>query len=528
MMRKTLRVAFSNLALFSIFIGTALASTSIEMGDDGASFRSVNLPGTFDGLNAVSIDGSIAVGGSGGFGRFAGYRISTATGEFELIEDGIENLRATAGDGLTAFGFAADRLATGYPLGANSIVLGTGDLPGGSVFGEPFGASLDGSIVIGQSASEEGTQAFRWTAETGMVGMGDLPGGNFQSRALAISNDGQVIVGDSVSSREIDGTVWTSAEAFRWTEETGMVGLLDLPGGIFVSSAFGISGNGSVLVGESGAPGNSPGANRVPVKWTKSEGWVDLGEFLDDEAQPDGRRNGIAYDASFDGSVIVGRAHTSFVWTEESGIRTLQGVMADANIDLTGWSNLQVSAISDNGKIVVGGGRNPNDEVVAWIATMPNSFVGSVTNNADFNDDQLVDALDIDLLWSAVSNGSTDTQFDVSGDGTINAMDPEFLVVNVLNTNFGDADLNGHVEFADFLKLSANFGQVGGWADGDFDGNGTIAFADFLQLSGNFGKTPRVAAVPEPSSSHFLLTILTILFLRNPQLQVNHHLRLPQ
>ena len=40
----------------------------------------------------------------------------------------------------------------------------------------PKGISADGSVVVGQSRD----QAFRWTQATGMVGLGDLPGGIFK------------------------------------------------------------------------------------------------------------------------------------------------------------------------------------------------------------------------------------------------------------------------------------------------------------------------------------------------------------
>lgn len=52
----------------------------------------------------------------------------------------------------------------------------------------------------------------------------------------------------------------------------------------------------------------------------------------------------------------------------------------------------------------------------------------------------------------------------------------------------GDADLNGSVEFTDFLLLAKNFGQHGVWGDGDFDGNGVVGFSDFLILSQNFDR----------------------------------------
>ena len=70
----------------------------------------------------------------------------------------------------------------------------------------------------------------------------------------------------------------------------------------------------------------------------------------------------------------------------------------------------------------------------------------------------------------------------------------------------GDIDGNGTVEFSDFLVVSENFGQEGGYLDGDIDGNGRIEFADFLVLSTNFGQTdPASVATPEPSAAFLLL-----------------------
>ena len=65
----------------------------------------------------------------------------------------------------------------------------------------------------------------------------------------------------------------------------------------------------------------------------------------------------------------------------------------------------------------------------------------------------------------------------------------------------GDANLDGDVNFADFLTLSANFGQAGTWDQGDFDGNGMVQFPDFLALSDNFGTVANasVSTVPEPT-----------------------------
>lgn len=71
----------------------------------------------------------------------------------------------------------------------------------------------------------------------------------------------------------------------------------------------------------------------------------------------------------------------------------------------------------------------------------------------------------------------------------------------------GDLDGNGTVEFADFLTLSANFGNAGTHSDGDIDCNGTVEFADFLTLSANFGNTvgAGAASVPEPATGLMIL-----------------------
>ena len=70
-------------------------------------------------------------------------------------------------------------------------------------------------------------------------GLGDLPGGSFDSYAYGVSGDGSTVVGRSTSG--------SGNEAFRWTESGGMQGLGDLQGGSFYSYANGVSGDGSTV-----------------------------------------------------------------------------------------------------------------------------------------------------------------------------------------------------------------------------------------------------------------------------------------
>jgi fibronectin-binding autotransporter adhesin len=67
--------------------------------------------------------------------------------------------------------------------------------------------------------------------------------------------------------------------------------------------------------------------------------------------------------------------------------------------------------------------------------------------------------------------------------------------VTVRYTYQGDADLNGTVNFNDFLVLQNNFNNSGVFSKGDFDYNGTVNFNDFLVLQNNFGNSITGAAV---------------------------------
>ena len=107
----------------------------------------------------------------------------------------------------------------------------------------------------------------------------------------------------------------------------------------------------------------------------------------------------------------------------------------------------------------------------------------------DFDDSGQLGIIDLDLLYAAIADGDNADEFDVSEDQQLDATDVEDWMA-LFDAPMGDADLNGVVEFVDFLEVSKNFGQeVDSWSDGDFDANGVVDFPDFLTLSGNFGQS---------------------------------------
>lgn len=126
----------------------------------------------------------------------------------------------------------------------------------------------------------------------------------------------------------------------------------------------------------------------------------------------------------------------------------------------------------------------------------------------DFDEDGLLTAIDIDLLSAEVRVLGDDLTYDANADGIVDIDDHRHWVMSpqYANTFVGDTNLDGTVDFPDFLALSAGFGQSGGWGQGDFNGDGQIEFPDFLALSANFGQSATATApVPEPSSMFLLL-----------------------
>jgi hypothetical protein len=90
---------------------------------------------------------------------------------------------------------------------------------------------------------------------------------------------------------------------------------------------------------------------------------------------------------------------------------------------------------------------------------------------------------------------------------------PLFTPLLVAYTRWGDANVDGAVNLADFNALAEHFGDTDAfWFEGDFNYDGRVNLQDFNRLASNFGLsaagpevTPRDwarlgAAVPEPAS----------------------------
>ena len=163
------------------------------------------------------------------------------------------------------------------------------------------------------------------------IGLGDLPGGIANSTAYGVSADGTAVVGCGNSA--------AGTEAFRWTRARGMEGL-GFP------EAFAISADGSMVVGY-----RHIAKQAEPVRWTRDGGTVCLGKLPDYSY---GSANGV----SADGSVIVGtygeNNNITFRWTPGRGIAGLPGLPGAV-------VRCEARAVSADGAVVVGESRYESD-----------------------------------------------------------------------------------------------------------------------------------------------------------------------
>jgi uncharacterized membrane protein len=337
----------------------------------------------------------------------------------------------------TALAIAAVLISVESADAQPAFFMGLGDLPGGTYSSSAQDVSGDGSVVVGSSLvgsnSITDVRAFRWTRETGMV---SLEESGVATTAVAISDDGSTIVGEI---RALGNP--STGSAYRWREETGMTslpstatdviglssdgsavafirhtwteagGLVSSPNGMRIAD---ISDDGTALVGwehddgfiwtEQGltilGPPLADGTRFFnPVRfsangdavvgwggpgllWTRGGGLTLLGTL------PDGAL-AAAVDVSADASVVVGqrrpgREWGAWIWRESAGLKLLHEVLVGEyglGLQVANWSLSSASAISNDGRTIVGAGTNPNGQNEAWIAFLgtpvpePDTFV---------------------------------------------------------------------------------------------------------------------------------------------------------
>ena len=163
--------------------------------------------------------------------------------------------------------------------------------------------------------------------------VGDLPGGMVFTYIYGISADGTVVVGQ--------GNGLNGVEAFRWTQSGGIVGIGDLPGGATASRSARVSADGTVIAGNGVSAFGQEG-----FRWTQGGGLVGIGDLAG------GIFSSEVYGIDASGNVIVGESQSAsgrqaFRWTLGGGMVGL-GDLAGGTFDSS------ARGISADGNVVVG------------------------------------------------------------------------------------------------------------------------------------------------------------------------------
>jgi probable HAF family extracellular repeat protein len=427
------------------FLAFAVAVLGLGQVGQGAEFLGLGIP--FTEVHGVSADGKHVVGGSYDSAAKATvlpFRWSKSTGIVALPTDPNGEPRGSAGaataDGSIIVGYDATAATLNEAVRwvDGGAPFGLGDLAGGVANSEAVDVSFDGSVIVGKSVADGGVRAFRRTEANGLQSLSTLVGFG-RSESFAVSGDGTTVVGSSSSTSPQSGLF---GEAFRWTEAGGMKGLGHLPAdsGFIGSVAYDASESGDVIVGVSSILQMAGLERSEAFRWTEESGMVGLGDLAGDGVFSS------AYGVSADGSIIIGSGRTAageraFIWDDDNKMRDLQSVLVSEyglGNALTNWTLQTATAISADGMILAGIGRNPLGQSEGWY---------------------------VDLSAALVA---------------------------------GDANGDGKVDLTDFGILKSNFGSGTTLAQGDFTGDGKVDLTDFGILKSNFGQTG-AAAVPEPS-----------------------------
>ena len=326
----------------------------------------------------------------------------------------------------------------------DGVITGLGDLAGGSYFSCAYETSADSSVVVGYSSDGvTDIDAFRWTQEDGIVGFGDyLSSETIEGTQTAqdVSADGLVVVGSGRST--------AGSEGFRWTANEGMIGLGDLHGGIFQSYALSTSSDGSVVVGHS-----TSAFGVEAFRWTSDSNMVGLGELSG------GSFYSNAFHVSADGSIIIGCSESTL------GMEAFRW----ENIAMVGLGDLndgsfysEAMGLSDDGSVIVGFSDTGNPILAAINNSTEllgvEAFIWDVNNGMRNLKDVLENDYDLDLAGWILSH-ATDISADgltIVGDGTnpdgniegwVARLECEYLLA-------GDINNDCKVDFLDFAMLA--------------------------------------------------------------------------
>lgn len=200
----------------------------------------------------------------------------------------------------------------------------------------PTDVSGDGRVIVGSRRSGGVDVTFITTRETANGYSADelRPPAPYTSiLGEAVSADGTTIVG------QLSGG-GAPTTAFRWRAQTGFE-LLAGHGGLRSQFAYDVSHDGSVVVGEALASGGS-----VATLWNAAGVPTNLGRLPGDATS-------VALGVSADGAIVVGKsgAGKAFRWSATSGMVNISPALPELELEFPSFEAVRVSS---NGRVIVG------------------------------------------------------------------------------------------------------------------------------------------------------------------------------
>ena len=150
------------------------------------------------------------------------------------------------------------------------------------------------------------------------------------------------------------------------------------------------------------------------------------------------------------------------------------------------------------------------NDAESWFSGLPSPGRVLTSIPGDYNRDGRVNAVDIDLLFVQMRSPSPNLSYDLTHDGKVNEDDRDQLVLGVIGTTFGDANLDLIFDSGDFVQVFQR-GEYedaaplnSGWEEGDWDGNGEFDSSDFILafVKGGYEVAP---ATPLPLAAQSIL-----------------------
>ncbi len=326
--------------------------------------------GNFTQAFGVSADGRWVVGGGDkdGFDYSVAFRFDDHTGEM-IDFDQLQTLTSAAANATSVDGREVVGTSLSYSNNSNTHAFIWQE----DAFLNPLklldanlapsyanDITADGNVVVGSylNAGDGGwLEAYRLDLsgpDPVFHPMGDLDDSHNRSDAYAISSDGSIIVGSSYIKE--NPSYYSGTRAWHWKNPNPKKTRLKSVKDYAPTAAFGISPDGSIIVGQSGYQA---------CRWDSVSADPVVLELLPSAAPGS---ESIAYDASNNGEIVVGWSTSigvplqqeAVIWGEDNLPLSLNAFLDLEGVDREGFILTEARAISDDGKIVVGSGYDSN------------------------------------------------------------------------------------------------------------------------------------------------------------------------